>query len=555
MGKIRGLIGLLLALACCMPVLSWAQSGAPLRVYRVGPADLPWQSVLAGKYRDREVPAGKQAFSPMPETSGWWRVEISRDLDRMSDPMLHLSAVSLTRSEVWLPGSPAPLRFSQLERQGNHGFSPRLMVVALPPETRAGDSVYWRVQTGEVSPLKLGLAAEDVLRVQDGQQIRWHSMVEGTILALVLAGFVLSLIMRETTFLILAAGIFLSLLFVLTNNGDVFYYPPLAGLDAEYALQRIMGLAACAVMTYFAYIFLDMRRRTPRLAMVQRAIIGAFLLLLIGSFLPGFRDNPLGSVLGNLVIVAGTVNGILASILLIRAGQRAGKLYLLSWTPLLVFSFWRIVEISLRLPFNEFVSLAFPATYVLAGILLYLGLGERILLYKRERDANEHLARMDSLTEVYNRRALDERLRIAAVQTEKSGRSMAVLFADLDHFKRINDSYGHDVGDYVLKDVTLRIRSVLRFGDVLGRYGGEEFVIALPDCGEEQARQLAERIRERIAERPVVCAGTFIPVTVSIGISVLRDGLSDIDGALKRADQALYFCKQNGRNCVNTVPA
>ncbi|MFM6987646.1 MAG: GGDEF domain-containing protein [Arenimonas sp.] len=182
-------------------------------------------------------------------------------------------------------------------------------------------------------------------------------------------------------------------------------------------------------------------------------------------------------------------------------------------------------------------------------------MGERILLYKRERDANQHLARMDALTEVYNRRALDERLRIAAVQTEKSGRSMAVLFADLDHFKRINDSHGHDVGDYVLKDVTLRIRSVLRFGDVLGRYGGEEFVIALPDCGEEQARQLAERIRERIAERPVVCAGTVIPVTVSIGISVLRDGQSDIEGALKRADQALYFCKQNGRNCVNTLPA
>ncbi len=538
-----------------MPVLSWAQSEPPLRIYRVGSADLPWQSVLAGKYREREVFTDKQAFSRMPETTGWWRVEIRRDIQHIPSPMLHLTAVNLAHSEVWLPGSAAPLRFSQLDRLGNRGFSPRLMVVALPPEMRAGDSVYWRVRSGELSPLRIGLAAEDVLRVRDAEQTRWHSMVEGTILALVLAGFVLSLLMRETTFLILALGTFLSLLFVLSNNGDIFYYPALARWDMDYPLQRILGLAAAAVMTCFAYIFLDMRRRTPRLARVHLAVMGAFAALLLGSFIPGLKDSPLGANLGNLAIVIGTVNGVLASILLIRAGHRAGQLYLLSWTPLLLFAFWRIMEITLRLPFNEFVDLAFPASYVLAGILLYMGLGERILLYKRERDANQHLARMDALTQVYNRRALDERLRIAAVQTEMSGRSMAVLFADLDHFKRINDSYGHDVGDHVLKDVSQRIRSVLRFGDVLGRYGGEEFVIGLPDCGEDQARHLAERIRERIAAQPVLCGGIVVPVTVSIGISVLHDGQSDIDSVLKRADQALYAAKRDGRNRVNALPA
>lgn len=531
-----------------------ANASDPIKIYLVGGPELKAADVIAGKYQAQETQSTFQLFQRKPYNAGWWRVEIDADVSVIERPMLYISSISLTESEVWLPGSTAAFRFSQLNRTKNYGFSPRNLVVALPKDTRVGDSIYWRINSGEISPIKVGLASEQQLRLIDSEQARWHSVVEGALLALVLAGLVLSLMLRESSFLILAAGTFASLLFVLANNGDIFYFPVIASLDAEFPLQRLFGLAASMAMNYFVYIFLEMRVNTPRLAVFQRWIIAAFCLLFVASLFPFFKENPLGAILGNILLLLGTINGISAGVLLMRKGNRLGQLYLLSWLPLMFLGGWRIAEIMLGLPFNATVSLLFPASYVLAGILLYLGLGERILMYKHQRDANEQLARIDSLTDVYNRRALDERLRISAAQAEKSGRSMAVLFADIDHFKVINDTHGHAVGDVVLREVTSRIRGTLRFGDVLGRYGGEEFVIALPDCAEEEALQLAERIRHSIAESPISTPDAMVTATVSIGVSVLSDGLSGVDNAIKRADKALYHCKQTGRNRVAAQP-
>lgn len=126
-----------------------------------------------------------------------------------------------------------------------------------------------------------------------------------------------------------------------------------------------------------------------------------------------------------------------------------------------------------------------------------------------------------------------------------------VLLLDLDHFKLINDRYGHDAGDYVLKQVANIIRAQLRNIDIVARWGGEEFCILLPDTTPGQALLVAERIRSSLARRPLNYLNQQIRVTISIGLTTLRLDDKHIEGAIRRADQALYRAKHRGRNRIS----
>lgn len=541
-------LGLLISLS--MPLVLFAESSVKFSVYRVGSLSLPADKVRADVFRSQEVLSTNQSFTAMPETSGWWRIEIHEDIGSDQNYLLYLSTVTYSESEVWFPNATVPIKLNQLDQESNRGFSPRKQVFLIPAGMQAGQSIFFRFKVIEIPAIAVNILDENALRIIDANQSRMHNFIEGAIFSLVLAGFVLSMMLKEKTFLILALGTLFSLLFIVANNGDIFYIHSIGQWYKYFPLQRIFGAACFALLSYFTYVFLEMQRYTPRIAMMQRLVISIFIVIFFVSFVPVLRDSSWIPTIGNATIILGTFTGLSCSIILIRQGNRLGKLFLLSWLPLFAVSFWRIIELSLHLPQNEIVSILLPASYVIVGILLYSGLGERILLYKRERDYSERLAQIDSLTDIYNRRALDEKLAIAAMSSERNGNKLSLLFADIDHFKKINDTYGHVVGDEVLKVVAKRISSVLRFGDVFGRYGGEEFVIGLPDTNEEQARNLAERIRQTIADNPIMCTDHKISITISIGVSVLRGGLDSIDQAIQIADRALYHCKQNGRNRI-----
>jgi two-component system cell cycle response regulator len=157
------------------------------------------------------------------------------------------------------------------------------------------------------------------------------------------------------------------------------------------------------------------------------------------------------------------------------------------------------------------------------------------------------------LTGALSRRALDDRLQ-ALVAEAKAGRGgVALLFLDIDHFKAVNDTYGHHTGDVVLREVARRIGAELRARDALGRWGGEEFVVLLPDAGIEDARALSERVRRMVAERPIEVGSLGVPVTVSIGVAVFVPGRDDEATLVARADAALYRAKAGGRNRVESA--
>jgi two-component system, cell cycle response regulator len=162
------------------------------------------------------------------------------------------------------------------------------------------------------------------------------------------------------------------------------------------------------------------------------------------------------------------------------------------------------------------------------------------------------MAITDALTGLFNRRYMESHLGTLIEQAKSRGKPLAVLILDIDYFKSINDTYGHDAGDDVLRDFALRIKRSIRGIDLACRYGGEEFVIVMPETDMAVAAMVAERLRRRIAAEPFAInqASRTIPVTISIGIAAVR-GRDDSPAALlKRADQALYRAKRDGRNRV-----
>jgi two-component system cell cycle response regulator len=157
----------------------------------------------------------------------------------------------------------------------------------------------------------------------------------------------------------------------------------------------------------------------------------------------------------------------------------------------------------------------------------------------------------DVLTGLKNRRYLESHLHALLEQAVSSGRPLSLLLADIDHFKKINDTYGHDAGDAVLREFASRFRRYTRGLDLACRFGGEEFVIVMPDTELARACQVGERLRACIAAEPFrLNAATSIPVTASVGLAALENPEETPETIFKRADNALYAAKREGRNRV-----
>lgn len=180
-----------------------------------------------------------------------------------------------------------------------------------------------------------------------------------------------------------------------------------------------------------------------------------------------------------------------------------------------------------------------------------------IILAENQKDMNlhEYVKRMnaqlitDELTNVYNRRYLEERLPTDLYRAKLEGKSVSIVMADIDYFKNVNDTYGHVVGDCVLKKFAELVNTSIRESmDFMARYGGEEFIIVLNHSDKENAIKIVEKIRKKIESTVFECDGNNIKITCSFGINVVSDSTYDIKDVIAPADECLYLAKQNGRN-------
>jgi len=162
------------------------------------------------------------------------------------------------------------------------------------------------------------------------------------------------------------------------------------------------------------------------------------------------------------------------------------------------------------------------------------------------------LAVTDELTGLYNRRYFDRHLSLMLDKAREQERDMAVMLIDMDFFKAVNDNHGHDIGDAVLREFAQRLKRNIRGVDLACRFGGEEFVVLMPDTDYQQAQGVAERVRQAVADRPfdVSSVGRGLAVTVSVGVALNEGVLDTPEILLKRTDVALYRAKREGRNRV-----
>jgi two-component system cell cycle response regulator len=166
--------------------------------------------------------------------------------------------------------------------------------------------------------------------------------------------------------------------------------------------------------------------------------------------------------------------------------------------------------------------------------------------------ASMEMAVTDALTGLYNRRYMESQTSVLVEHAANRGKTLSVVVLDVDHFKAVNDTHGHDVGDRVLQELAARLRACVRNIDLICRMGGEEFVVVLPDAGMEIALKVAERIRRIMSAKPFDAGARAGPlaITVSLGVSLIESPSDSIDDIVKRADEALYRAKREGRNRV-----
>lgn len=205
---------------------------------------------------------------------------------------------------------------------------------------------------------------------------------------------------------------------------------------------------------------------------------------------------------------------------------------------------------------RHFLSIKFPTRDAAGTVTGICGISPEITELKKTQHELERLSQYDDLTGLYNRRHFMSLAHQEFGRSRRYGNPLTTLMLDVDHFKRINDTYGHPVGDQVLKALGRQILDGLRGIDIAGRLGGEEFAVMLPETSIGQAIMVAERLRSQIVSAPVTLAdGQCVAYTLSIGIAVLTAEHEGLDHLLQQADQALYAAKERGRNRVVSYAA
>ena len=202
--------------------------------------------------------------------------------------------------------------------------------------------------------------------------------------------------------------------------------------------------------------------------------------------------------------------------------------------------------------FNIWVWAVFPVILsIMAFISVYV---MKYIIKSRDFEHTYKLATTDGLTELYNHRFFQDQMKISIEDCKRSGRNFSLIMVDIDFFKKFNDTYGHQAGDAVLRQVAATLKKTVRSSDIVCRYGGEEMSIILKDTGHEEAIITAEKVCRNVAARPFLIApNTEKNVTISLGVSTYPENGSDPQELIEYADKGLYAAKENGRNQVGRI--
>jgi diguanylate cyclase (GGDEF)-like protein len=454
--------------------------------------------------------------------------------------------------EVFAAGSAVP------QATALSTFRGRQDRVFILPSSPIPQPLYVRIDSVGVGSSGVSVSADtlDAVLARGADHARMIALTVGGLSSMALAALLIWFVLADEVFVLYATFFFLQALYIAFLSGQAFDWPVLshAAPLGSFAWNVPVSLSG-AVGCLFTREIAQLKEFSPRMYQAFAWFAVLFLTLTVANVAKLFGFANLVSAIGNLTFSVAAVFTLIAAFWSWWRGNRAAGWFLIAWGLLEGFTIAAAVRFLLtNAEDGALLYIGLPMSMVAAGVLIALGVADRLRQQRAALTEAQRHARTDPLTGVLNRRSLLERLDAACLRARVRGLPIAVLFIDLDHFKRINDTFGHQAGDDCLCAVIEPIHLELRQSDVIGRFGGEEFVVILSSADTAAARLIAQRILERVAE--VRVTGFVEPIAITCSIGVAGSDTAGVWGEqlINLADTAVYAAKRLGRNQVQVAP-
>nr|WP_306109935.1 diguanylate cyclase [Pseudomonas sp. JG-B] len=546
--------------------------------------------------QQRFVPADGRATVGQSRSTWWVRVQLSRSGDAPAQWWLENAGITVYRVSLFLPDGNG----GWSKRESSEGlpfaetrdYSYRRMLFKLPEIGAQPLTLYFRSYdpAGNSFPLKIW-QADDLKELKSTENLGF-GLVYGVILALFLYNLFILAALRDKAYLWYVLATASALVFILSMTGHGFQYfwpdrPVPIWLD-RITLPSLWGIFVMRFTQELLYT-----RRGLRWAdrLFNVACVLYALAILINVF--GYRAE--GALLIAITPIVTVPTALISAVVRWRQGFIPARFYLVGYGTVLISTAVLVMRAAGLIQPINFTAYMFPVAVAAESILFSFALAYRIQMLKQERAAAleqadrekaarlaqmqasadelqaavttrtaelaaanqrlsereralEHAAFHDALTDLPNRRYLIERTESALANAKRHDEQLALMLIDLDHFKPINDRFGHDAGDEMLRTIGRRLREHVRGGDAVARLGGDEFAVLIggPDA-EAEACKLAQRLLEELAA-PMCYGAEKLSVSISIGIALYPQHARNFAGLYQTADQALYKVKARGRS-------
>ncbi|HEB81657.1 MAG TPA: GGDEF domain-containing protein [Gammaproteobacteria bacterium] len=408
--------------------------------------------------------------------------------------------------------------------------------------------VFIRIATPDPMVAPMFFGSVEASAEQDQFNAYTYGLLYGLVGALLLYNLLLFFSIRQSRYfyyvIYLAAFLLMNLSY--TGHGYALLWPGSPWLQQwinpiAITLFSVTGIA-------FAFVFLNIRRLFPRLFLATTVFCWLIAAVQLVFMMLNMQAASVALSIGFAMFFS--LFTFYCAIISFRRGYRDALYYLVATVATLIGSALTAATVWGLVPYNILGYRAAEIAVSFDALLLSLALAEQIRRAQKEKTLALQMARIDMLTSLNNRRAFNELSRPLWHNSLRYNNELCIIILDIDRFKSINDTYGHAIGDQVLRQTALTLIKVVREADILVRWGGEEFAILLPHTSLEQATILAERIRKSLAEMRVVTEQAEVRITASLGVALRDNGMAGIEQLMAAADQALYQAKNAGRNRV-----
>lgn len=485
----------------------------------------------------------------------WVRLEIRNDTAK-SMWLLQTDYAPIDRLDIYVARSDGSsfthTRLGDSAPFGDRPIANRSPTVQLLLEPGKQQTVYMRVETEGAMALPMKLYAPLAFTEREQSIYLLMGAYYGMMLILTVFNIILAFTLRSRAYFYYVLINASTLLLYLSLNGIAYQYIwPDAVWWNNRSIVFFMCLSHIAALL-FARSFLRITK--PRFQTLYRLFVAMIAVELVNMAVL-MADYPTGLKMSVYSIGIVDVFIIIAAFISLRSGNRPARYFILGWGVFLLGAILSAMTDAGFIPMMTWTVYASQLGSVFEAVILSWGLADRIHSIRKEKEfaiaqMNEtrKLADSDDLTGLYNRRYVIAAFEQAA---KKGGGPMSLMLLDVDYFKQVNDTYGHDTGDLVLQKLARVLRASFRPRDIVGRFGGEEFMVLLQDTNKDQAHSAAEFLLGTIRKQPFMIGELTLSCTVSIGIAEWKGTPEDdFHQVLLRADEALYAAKRGGRDRV-----